>query len=180
MQLPKTGGLNFFICWFYTWTPKVVENLYICKTSWNLLIKNLFQKCATQKCDRKAIVSFTQSLLKFQLAWMINISRHNKFLFSLIIPCTLCKFFPDPFVPNAPLLFPLKTSENLAVFWCFQWVEKGSIRNEWVNWTMSVVHSTQGSTSKFSSFYSFKRQPQQFKQFVGKSRRIVWVCLTTL
>ena len=143
------------------------------------MIKNLFQKCATQKFDRKAIVSFTQRLLKFQLAWMINISRHNKFLFSLIIPYTLCKFFPNPFVPNAPLLFPLKTSENLAVF-CFQWVEKGCIHNEWVNCTMSVVHSTQGSTSKFHSFYSFKRQPQQFKQFVGKSQRIVSVCSTTL
>ena len=38
----------------------------------------------------------------------------------------------DPFVPNAPFLYPLKTSENLTVF-CFQGVEKGCIRNEWVN-----------------------------------------------
>ena len=38
-----------------------------------------------------------------------------------------------PFVYNAPFLYPLKASENLKVFWCFQGVEKGCIGNEWVN-----------------------------------------------
>ena len=36
------------------------------------------------------------------------------------------------FVPNAPFLYLLKTSEKLTVFWCFQGVEKGCIGNEWV------------------------------------------------
>ena len=36
----------------------------------------------------------------------------------------------NPFVPNAPLFYPLKTSENHKVFWCFQVVEKGCIGNE--------------------------------------------------
>ena len=26
----------------------------------------------------------------------------------------------NPFAPNGPFLYPLKTSENLRVFWCFQ------------------------------------------------------------
>ena len=39
----------------------------------------------------------------------------------------------NPFVPIAPFLYPLKTSENRKVFWCFQGVEKGCIGNEWVN-----------------------------------------------
>ena len=39
----------------------------------------------------------------------------------------------NPFVPNAPFLYPLKTSENHKVFWCFQGVKKGCIGNEWVN-----------------------------------------------
>ena len=26
----------------------------------------------------------------------------------------------NPFVPNVPFLYPLKKSENLIVFWCFQ------------------------------------------------------------
>ena len=30
----------------------------------------------------------------------------------------------NPFVPSAPFLYPLKTSENLNVFWCFQGVEE--------------------------------------------------------
>ena len=38
--------------------------------------------------------------------------------------------FINPFVPNAPFLYPRKTSENLKVF---QRVEKGCIGNEWVN-----------------------------------------------
>ena len=33
---------------------------------------------------------------------------------------------------NASFFYPLKTSENFTVFWCFQWVEKGCIGNEWV------------------------------------------------
>ena len=32
------------------------------------------------------------------------------------------------------LSLPPEISENLTVFWCFQGVEKGWIRNEWVKW----------------------------------------------
>ena len=39
----------------------------------------------------------------------------------------------NPFVPNAPFLYPLKTSENRKVFLCFQGVEKGCIGNKWVD-----------------------------------------------
>ena len=31
------------------------------------------------------------------------------------------------FVPNAPFLHPLKTSENLTVFWYFQGEKKGAL-----------------------------------------------------
>ena len=40
-----------------------------------------------------------------------------------------CQF--NPFVPIARFFYPLKTSENLTMFWCFQGVEKGCISNEW-------------------------------------------------
>ena len=40
----------------------------------------------------------------------------------------------NPFVPNASFFYPLKTSENFTVFWCFQGVEKGCIGNKWVKW----------------------------------------------
>ena len=49
----------------------------------------------------------------------------------------MAKISLNPFDPNAPFLYPLKTSENRKVFWCFQGVEKRCIGNEWVknNWT---------------------------------------------
>ena len=57
-----------------------------------------------------------------------------------------------PFVPNATFLYPLKTSESLTVFWCFQWVEKGCIGNEWVieilNGKLHFLYSA-GSFFKF-------------------------------
>ena len=40
----------------------------------------------------------------------------------------------NPFVPNALFLYPLKTSENLTVFWG---VEKGCIGNKWVKSSLS-------------------------------------------
>ena len=39
----------------------------------------------------------------------------------------------NPFVPNAPFLYTLETSENLTVFWCFQGEEKGCFGSEWIN-----------------------------------------------
>ena len=39
----------------------------------------------------------------------------------------------NPFVPDAPFLYPLETSENRNFFWCFQGVEKECIGNKWVN-----------------------------------------------
>ena len=47
----------------------------------------------------------------------------------------------NPFVPNAPFLYPLKT-EIRKVFWCFHGVEKGCIGNEWVKFwksDMSII-----------------------------------------
>ena len=38
----------------------------------------------------------------------------------------------NPFVPNASYLYPLKTSENIKVFWCFQGVQKGCIESKWI------------------------------------------------
>ena len=41
----------------------------------------------------------------------------------------------NPYLPNAPFLYSLKTSENLAVFGCFQGLGKGCVENKWVNIT---------------------------------------------
>ena len=50
----------------------------------------------------------------------------NGWLMSVLLPF-------NPFVPNAPFLYHLTTSENHKVFWCFLEVEKGYIGNEWVH-----------------------------------------------
>ena len=39
----------------------------------------------------------------------------------------------NPFFPNALFLYPLKTSENRKIFWCFQGVVNGCIGKKWVN-----------------------------------------------
>ena len=38
----------------------------------------------------------------------------------------------NPFVLNAFFPYPLKTSENLTVFLCFQGIEQEFIGNEWI------------------------------------------------
>ena len=51
-------------------------------------------------------------------------------LIQVILPLM---FHINPFVPNASFLWPLKTLENLKIFWYFQGVVKGCIGNKWVN-----------------------------------------------
>ena len=63
----------------------------------------------------------------------------------------------NPFVPNTSFLYPLKTSENLLVFWCLLGVEKGCIGNEWVK---PCVNRLSGEPTKWSN---------ALKQFVDKS-----------
>ena len=61
-----------------------------------------------------------------------NFSQSLFFIsYSLIFTVTFSLLF-NPFVPNAPFLYPMKTPENLMVFLCFQGVEKGCIgMNHW-------------------------------------------------
>ena len=47
--------------------------------------------------------------------------------------------FFNPLVPCTPFLYPLKTLENLQVFWCFQGLEKACIGNKWVNYVFTHV-----------------------------------------
>ena len=45
-----------------------------------------------------------------------------------------------PFVFNAPLLYPLKTSENLTVPDIFKKIEKGSTENKWVKINLRLTN----------------------------------------
>ena len=68
----------------------------------------------------------------------------------------------NPFVPNAPFLYPLKTSENLKVFWRFQEVEKGALRM--VNAKILSVFTCSKSTTE-------KLQCMEPVQTYGKDTR---------
>ena len=58
----------------------------------------------------------------------------------------------NPFVPNAPFLYLLKTSEKCKVFWCFQGLEKGCIGDEWVNNNHRLVIENLSISSIFNKF----------------------------
>ena len=65
----------------------------------------------------------------------------------------------NPFVSNAPLLYPLKTSENLTLFWCFHGIEKGCIGNKWVKVKSSTIAKfllySVSDTERFRFIYHF-------------------------
>ena len=76
----------------------------------------------------------------------------------------------NPFVSNAPFLYLLKTS-------CFQGVEKGCIRNEWVNYIqvrgpyIKVCHQIVSTISELISFY-FPRNRQKTYGFQAENKLI--------
>ena len=49
--------------------------------------------------------------------------------------------FLDPFAPNLPFLYTLKTWKNLTVFWCFQGVEKWCIGSKWVDQWLKIQYN---------------------------------------
>ena len=81
--------------------------------------RGCFRDCNKKTSDLKNRSSkcFITFLGKFQNSCFQNISRQ------ILVIDSLGLF--NPFVPNAPFLYPLKTSENLTV-------EKGCIENKWV------------------------------------------------
>ena len=70
-------------------------------------------------------------------------------------------------VPNALFLYPLETSENRKVLWCFQGVEKGCIRNKWVNGLKRKV-VTKNNKNKNKKNKTNKKQTQtKLKVFIN-------------
>ena len=77
-------------------------------------------------------------------------------MFKLIVQNSLSYFCDNRFVPNAPFHYPLKTSENRNVFWCFQGEEKGCIRNNGSKFTNIASFSREISVSlKWQFFNTF-------------------------
>ena len=76
-------------------------------------------------------------------------------------------------LPMHPFFTPLKTPENLTVFWCFQGGEKGCIGNEWVKPGLLMENKGAREAMKrlrFHIFWVIPRSPQKEKEI---SRKIV-------
>ena len=109
---------------------------------WNILILsthlykhkpvNCFQKIRwnTEQGRRSEFFIVTFWLASF--AYIVN---------SQVIVALQTNNSPNPFFPNTPFLYPLKTSENRKVFWSFQGVEKRCIGNEWINSESTVLNN---------------------------------------
>ena len=103
-----------------------------CKGTFIIGWRNLFfGMCSSVPFGPRCVVSAT-SAGKFYLLFLPEVLFLKSFLrtFSGILN-VYSKLKINPFVPNAPFFYPLKTAENLSVFWCFQGIEKGCIGNEW-------------------------------------------------
>ena len=75
--------------------------------------------------------------VQLQKKHLVQYSFFPSFTYKITFSLSLCWNILEnafkPFVSNAPFLYPLKTSENLTIFWCFQGIERECIGNEWVN-----------------------------------------------
>ena len=121
-----------------TWATRAIlsyKTNNICGTLRNLVPCTQFKKREKQPSRS---VTFKVTLLHGCLSRFLNSTNSTKLRKAsqhteIILGITKDYFTPciNPFVPNAPFLYPLQTSENLTVF-CFQGVEKGYIGNEWV------------------------------------------------
>ena len=60
-------------------------------------------------------------------------SSKNRFKHELCVCLQRSYWILNPFVATSPFLYPLKKSEGLTVFWCFQVVEKRWSGSKWVN-----------------------------------------------
>ena len=76
-------------------------------------------------------IFFVSIISTFFARWLCKFLRI--FLFSYFARNVHLSHF-NPFFPNAPFLYPLKISDYLTVFWCFQEIQKGCIGNECVKY----------------------------------------------
>ena len=98
------------------------------------LWKKSTYKWPLSSCDH----NIQSSKSKMYLAAIIYKDKDLHSFLGNLHPCEYDTWFYNPpkinpFVPNAPFLYPLKTSKNHKVFWCFQGVEKGCIGSKWAN-----------------------------------------------
>ena len=109
------------------------------KKHWEVYRRNLFYSTVLTIYWAWILVLALISLFSFQRPWGSVAFKKLMWKWSTFVSTTLLMKTKikkiNPFVPNAPFLYPLKTSENLTVFWCFQGVGKRCIGSKWIKFT---------------------------------------------
>ena len=120
--------LNQFFCSTY-------YSIFRCQLSSNIFVHNTYPRHQ---------IYFCRDLFENRHASIVNPLTENHYA-AIIKLIALGIININPFVPNAPFLYPLK------VFGCFQGVQKGCVCNKWVNSIMLSMMSLQSSTNGASS-----------------------------
>ena len=124
-----------------------VNIITLCRLFWYYFcfkVINQFQKQPSRLVLKKGVLKIHRKFTvehpcKFTAYFQNTFSQEHLWVTASAISCqwslpiSLIMYWLNPFVPNAPFFYSLKTSENPKVFWCFQGVEKGCIGNEWLN-----------------------------------------------
>ena len=135
--------LNYlhFLCAFIFFT--CLHFFYMLYVAWFFYVHSILN-CLTCLLFLRACVLFMYMPRKLTRINELTYDCSTSLLLNSVIYQRLYStwFFPflkwkmlitfNPFVSNAPFLYPLKTSENRKVLWCFQGVKKGCIGNKWV------------------------------------------------
>ena len=136
-HLSHMNHLRF--CKVANWSTQNAPNLLRLMALWLQELLCLQKICSSNSSAASGICDASkfqaQHYLELQLGSTLkylNINHYHHHLNSVV----------NPFAPNAPFLYPLKTSENHKGF---QGLEKGYIGNEWVNckyyWQWSASYS---------------------------------------
>ena len=67
----------------------------------------------------------------------------------------------NPFVLKVPFLYSLKTSENCKIFWSFQGLRKGCIKNKWVKENAKLYFLDKYKLPKIANARQTKKYPKQ-------------------
>ena len=143
------------------------------KQRYFFIISNKISKISLFCISTKTLWTYNKNLFFWyfiSFLWLVWCSQ--KSIFSL-----------NPFVINASFLYPLKTSEKLTVFWCFQGLEKGCIGNEW------AITNTRKKHVKYEQNHFFTITPYKIFPTVKKIQTVTrdpspnpikrWFCFTS-
>ena len=141
-------------------SPKCEIFLKLPPNSGYLSITDYFFK--TRRCPLFRVLLY----LQLSLFWSFENVSHSPLQVTFI----------NPFVPNVPFLYPLKTSENLIVFCCFLGVEKGRIGKKWVNPGVGFGQQTLNKISNAGAHYLCLELLTFFIKFLI----IIWWCFNKI